>query len=49
MVGLVELTVLDAEGGIAEIGCAVHPDVRGRDIATEAARHAMRFAFGSSG
>jgi RimJ/RimL family protein N-acetyltransferase len=49
VVGLVELTVVDAEAGIAEIGYAVHPDVWGVGIATEAARHAVRFAFDELG
>jgi len=45
VVGMVELTVIDAEVGIAEIGYAVHPDVWGRGVGTAAARHAVRFAF----
>ena len=45
VVGMVELTVIDAAAGIAEIGYAVHPDVWGRGVATAAARHAVRFAF----
>ena len=48
-VGRVELTVVDVEAGIAEVGDAVHPDVWGRGIATEAARHAVRFAFDELG
>jgi [ribosomal protein S5]-alanine N-acetyltransferase len=45
VVGMVELTVIDAEVGIAEIGYAVHPDVWGRGVGTAAARHAVRFAL----
>lgn len=49
VVGLVELTVTDAEARIAEIGYAVHPDVWGRGVATAAARHAVLFAFDELG
>ena len=45
VVGLVELTVTNAEAGIAEVGYAVHPDVWSRGVATVATRQAVRFAF----
>jgi RimJ/RimL family protein N-acetyltransferase len=44
-VGYIELHILDAESGCAEIGYGLHPDAWGRGLATRIAVAAVNYAF----
>jgi RimJ/RimL family protein N-acetyltransferase len=49
VVGHLDLTAGDFDGGLVEVGWRMHPDAGGRGLATEAAATLLDFAFGGLG